>query len=328
MHTESNSTKTINGVILDAESLGADIDLQLLEALPLRWSIYPFSEASEVAERIVDADIVLSNKALLDADAIRGCRQLRLISVLATGVNIVDLDAARESGVCVCNARAYGTNSVVQHCWSLILALTTRLIDYNCAVGEGDWQRSRLFCLQHLPVRQLADKTLGIVGMGTLGSAVADIGKAFGMEIVAACLPGRDTKGRNDYLDWDSFLQRADVISIHCPLSGLSRNLFNSESFAKMKSTSLLINTARGGIVNEDDLKQALLQGDIAGAATDVLTEEPPERGNVLLDSAIPNLIITPHNAWIAQESRQALVAQTAENIRAFLQGDPVRTVS
>ena len=246
-----------------------------------------------------------------------------MISIMATGTNAVDLQAAAKHQVAVCNAVKYGTGSVVQHVWALILALTTKLADYQRVAVDGTWQDSSLFCLLDFPVEELQGKVLGIVGAGELGRGVAKVAEAFGLEVIYAALPGRQYPNQTR-VDFDEFLSRADIVSLHCPLTAETTNLINQAELALMKSSAILINTARGGIVNEAALKQALLNGSIAGAGIDVLTNEPPREGNLLLDEAIPNLIVTPHCAWVARQSRQRLVNQTVENLRAFVQGEPL----
>jgi glycerate dehydrogenase len=211
----------------------------------------------------------------------------------------------------------------------MILALTTNLEAYHrTAVGKG-WQQSRFFCSLDFPVRELAGKVLGIVGAGVLGRGVAKIAEAFGMQVIYATLPGRTSYSRvANRLPFEEFLSTADVISLHCPLTAETENLIDTPQMAQMKSDALLINTARGNIVNEAALRSALISGQIGGAALDVLSQEPPVNGSILFDKTIPNLLITPHSAWVALESRQRLVDQTVENIRAFLAGQPIRRVN
>ncbi len=319
----------MNGVILDCDSLGPDsLDLSPLRNLPIRWEIYPDCADKQVAERIVDADIVLTNKAMISALAIAQAPHLKLIAVMATGTNQVDIEAATAQGIVVSNAIGYGTGSVVQHCWSLILALTTKLESYHHAAVGGRWQQSRFFCSMDFPVRELCGKVLGIIGAGELGVGVANIAEAFGMQVIYAGLPGRTHNSAVERVPFESFLAQADVISIHCPLTAETTDLIGEAQFALMQRSTIIINSARGGIVNEAALKQALCNADIAGAATDVLTVEPPVDGNLLLDPSIPNLIITPHSAWVAREARQRLIVQLAENIRGFLDGKPRNQVN
>jgi glycerate dehydrogenase len=313
----------MKGVILDIDSLGPDdVNLGPITGLPIEWTIYGSCQAEEVAECIADAELVLTNKVPIGEKELAMAPRLRYIGVLATGTNVIDLAAASASKVAVSNVVGYGSASVVQHTWSLILALATRLPDYNVAALDGRWAESPFFCLQDFPVKELAGKVLGIVGYGELGRGVAAVGQAFGMDVQIASLPWRhgDEAGRTPF---DSLINQADVISLHCPLTEETRHLIGRRELAKMKSTTLLINCARGGIVDEQALVDALEDGVIGGAGIDVLSEEPPVNGNPLLNPDIPNLIVTPHSAWVAQESRQRLIDQVAENIQAFLAGKP-----
>ena len=320
----------MQGVILDYDSLGPEsLDFKDLYDLPVSWTIFNDCQPCQVQERISKAQIVLTNKAPINKSTIAEASKLEFISVLATGTNVVDLQAASAHNVVVSNALAYGTGSVVQHVWAMILALTTNLESYHrAAVGEN-WQQSRFFCYMDYPVRELSGKVLGIVGAGELGQAVAKVGEAFGMQLIYAALEGR-TEGATvaNRVAFDEFLKTADVISLHCPLTAETVNLIDKPQLAKMKNSAIIINSARGNIVNEEALKSALLNAEIGGAALDVLSEEPPVNGNILFDKTIPNLLITPHSAWVAVESRQRLVDQTVENIRAYLDGKPVRRVN
>jgi len=312
----------MKAVLLDCDSLGpTDLDLSALLALPLDWTIYPETSSREVSERIADADIVVTNKAPVTALSLSQAPRLKMISIMATGTNAVDLQVAAQHQVAVCNAVKYGTGSVVQHVWALILALTTKLADYRRVAMDGTWQESRSFCLLDFPVEELEGKVLGIVGAGELGRGVAKVAEAFGLEVIYAALPGRQYVDQQR-IGFSEFLGRADIVSLHCPLTAETTNLIGEIELDLMKPSSILINTARGGMVKEAALVQALLEGSIAGAGIDVLTNEPPREGNVLLNESIPNLIVTPHCAWVARQSRQRLVDQTVENLRAFMQGE------
>ena len=318
----------MEGVILDFDSVGpADLDLTKLYDLPVKWTIYPNCLPSQVAERITTADIVLINKAPILAPQIKSASQLKLISIFATGTNIIDLDAAREKNIVISNAVGYGTGSVVQHVWSLILALTTNLDGYRKAAMDGSWEESDFFCVMDFSVRELQGKVLGIVGAGELGSGVAKIAEAFGMQVIFAALPGRRHSPQPNRIPFKDLLARADIVSLHCPLTKETSGLIGTEELALMKKSAILVNTARGALVDEKALKEALQSRIIAGAATDVLSVEPPVDGNVLLDERIPNLIVTPHVAWIARESRQRLIDQVAGNVKAFLDGKPQNQV-
>jgi len=319
----------MRGVILDCDSLGPDdLDFSALYDLPVSWTVYGNCPASEVVERIGDAEIVMTNKTVVDAATLSQAPNLKLITLPATGTNVVDLVAASEQGVVVCNAVNYGTASVVQHVWALILALTTNLESYSRGVMDGSWGESEMFCLLQYPVRELEGKTLGIVGAGDLGRGVAKIAQAFGMQVIFAALPERNHLDDLPRLALHELLPRVDILSLHCPLTPQTKGLISSAELALMKTSALLINTARGPLIDEPALKQALVKGEIAGAGLDVLSAEPPVGGNLLIDNAVPNLIITPHSAWIAAESRQRLMGQMVENISAFLEGKALRRVN
>ena len=319
----------MRGVILDCDSLGPDdLDFSALSDLPVSWTVYGNCPASEVVERIGDAEIVMTNKTVVDAATLSQAPNLKLITLPATGTNVVDLVAASEQVVVVCNAVNYGTASVVQHVWALILALTTNLQSYSRGVMDGSWGESEMFCLLQYPVRELEGKTLGIVGAGDLGRGVAKIAQAFCMQVIFAALPERNHLDDLPRLALHELLPRVDILSLHCPLTPQTKGLISSAELALMKTSALLINTARGPLIDEPALKQALVKGEIAGAGLDVLSAEPPVGGNLLIDNAVPNLIITPHSAWIAAESRQRLMGQMVENISAFLEGKALRRVN
>ena len=291
----------MRGVILDCDSLGPDdLDFSALSDLPVSWTVYCNCPASDVVERIGDAEIVMTNKTVVDAATLSQAPNLKLITLPATGTNVVDLVAASEQVVVVCNAVNYGTASVVQHVWALILAFTTNLQSYSRGVMDGSWGESEMFCLLQYPVRELEGKTLGIVGAGDLGRGVAKIAQAFGMQVIFAALPERNHLDDLPRLALHELLPRVDILSLHCPLTPQTKGLISSAELALMKTSALLINTARGPLIDEPALKQALVKGEIAGAGLDVLSAEPPVGGNLLIDNAVPNLIITPHSAWIA----------------------------
>lgn len=310
------------GVFLDQETVdNDDLDLGRLRAALPDWRWYRVTRPEEVIPRIAEANVVVSNKVHLDEAALRAAPNLRLIAIAATGTNNVDLDAAHRLGIAVSNIRAYATPAVVQHVFALMLALSTKLIDYHQAVREGRWQRAPQFCLLDYPVREIAGKTLGIVGYGELGRGVARVAEAFGMNVLVAGRPGRPAEpGR---VPLPELLPQVDVLSLHTPLTPETRGLIGARELALMKPDALLINTARGGIVDEAALADALRQGRLGGAGVDVLSVEPPTDTNPLLAPDIPNLIVTPHTAWASREARQRAVDQVAENIRAFLAGTP-----
>jgi len=302
----------MRAVFLDLDGLD-DLDLSPLEQSADSFQSYMKTTPEQVAERIVDADVVIVNKVVLSAELLRNAPSIKAVCVAATGTNNVDLEAALKLGIKVYNCQGYGTSSVVQHTISMMLALHTRLIDYQQAATDGKWQRSSMFCLLDYPIQELAGKTLGIVGFGALGQGVAKIAEAFGMKVLVAQRPGGAlAAGR---VSLEELLPQVDVLSLHCPLTAETENLINAEQLSLMKPGAFLVNAARGGIVNEVALRDVLVSGHLGGAATDVLSVEPPKEGNVLLDPSIPNLIVTPHCAWGSKEARQTIVQQTAENI-------------
>jgi glycerate dehydrogenase len=313
----------LRGVILDAESMG-NTSLKPILALADDWQVHQFSSPEQVPTRIRDADMVLGNKAIITGAAIAQTQQLKLIAIMATGTNNVDLTAAHAKGVSVCNARAYGTPAVAQHTMALMLNLATHIPNYLLEVKQGKWQQSRVFGLLEHPIIELSGKTLGIVGNGELGQAVAKLGDAFGMQVLISARPGENNVGP-DRVPFHELLGRADFLSLHCPLTPENRQVINTETLALLSPDSFLINTARGGLVDSKALINALTSGKLAGAALDTLDVEPPLPGDPLISAAahLPNLLITPHNAWGAIESRRRLVLQVAENISGFLNGKP-----
>lgn len=318
----------MRGVFLDKDTLGPDdIDISPLESSLAHFQCYGDTPPEQVMERIAKANVVITNKVKLTADNLSAARQLQLICVAATGTNNIDLEATTRLGVTVCNCRGYGTPSVVQHVFTLLLALFTRFPNYHNAVAKGRWQQAKQFCLLDYPIRELAGKTLGIIGYGELGQGVAQIAKAFGMHVLVAQRPGtlEPEEGR---IPLPALLPQVDVLSIHCPLTPDTQGLIGEWELALMRRDAVLINTARGGIVDETALAKALRKGALGGAGVDVLTEEPPVNGNPLLANDIPNLIVTPHCAWGSQESRQRMVEQLIENIQGFLTGHPLRVVA
>lgn len=317
----------MKGVMLDAKSIdNGDIDFSGLETVIPNWRYYDNSLDSEVVTRIKDADIVIANKVRIQQHHITQAKQLKLICIAATGANNVDLAAAANAGIAVTNVTNYATPSVVQHVFCLMLALTRKLIQYQAAVRGGRWQRSQFFCLLDYPITELSGKTLGIIGYGVLGKGVAAVGEAFGMHVLVAARKGATVgEGR---VSMEQLLSQSDVISLHCPLTPETSNLIGAREFGLMKQGALLINTARGGIVNEMALLNALQSGKLGGAGIDVLVEEPPARGNPLLDTQLPNLIVTPHIAWASAEARQRVVIEVVKNIQAFLNGTPRNKVS
>ena len=315
----------MKAVFLDYESLDKnDLDFSALREIFTDLELYPSTLDTQVLERVQHADVVITNKVVLDTENLKQCLSLKLILISATGTNNVDLAQAKAQGITVCNCQGYGTSAVAQHTLMLMLTLATSVIQYDHAVKQGEWNKSPIFCLLDFPIVELAGKTLGILGYGELGQAVAKLAEAFGMKIIVGALPNRSTENR---VALSELLPQVDFLSLHCPLTEETRDLFDSKAFEKMTPSAFLINCARGGIVNEHDLATALRTGKIAGAATDVLSVEPPKEGNVLLANNIPNLIITPHSAWGSVDARQRIVQQLTENASAFQQGKPIRQV-
>ena len=270
--------------------------------------------------------MVVSNKVVLGAEILQQADRLKLVVVAATGTNNVDLDAARELGIVVCNCRDYATPAVTQHTLAAILILVTGQAFYRDRVRAGEWCQAPHFSLFDRPIRQVADLNLGIIGYGVLGRSVAEHARCLGMNILVAERRGQPPRGNRHV--FENVVRHADVISIHCPLNGETTRLFNREVISQMKSSAVLVNTARGGIVDERDLADCLREGVIAGAAIDVLSIEPPPPDHPLLAKDIPNLILTPHNAWASRPSRQALIDQILQLIHAFERDQVVNRVA
>lgn len=315
----------MHGVFLDTATMRPnELDFSSLRATLPSWTFHERTTADQTAARIATAEVIVTNKVVISGEHIRANPQLRLICVCATGVNNIDTEAAAEAGILVRNVANYAAASVAQHTLALMLGLATQWQRYARAVENGEWAQSPMFCLMDFPVVELAGKTLGIVGAGDLGARVARLAEAFGMDVVVAQLPHRGAAAAHGQLPWprlpwQAFLPACDFISIHCPLTADTRDLFNADALHAMKRTAFLINTARGGIVNETDLLAALRAQTIAGAALDVLAQEPPSADHPLIAARLPNLIITPHNAWISRECRQRLLDGVARNIRTFI---------
>ncbi|AIA76162.1 D-2-hydroxyacid dehydrogenase [Halomonas sp. XH26] len=309
-----------NAVMLDAESLGADINLTAIRDLVSHLEVYQQSTAEQASERLSDADIAIVNKVVLNAETLSTLPKLKLICVLATGLNNIDLDTAKAQNIIVKNVTAYGTASVSQHTLMLMLTLANRLPRYQADIARGEWQRSDFFCLQAHSTLQLSNKHLVMVGQGELGSEVARLAEAFGMKVTFAARPGNESNDKRPSLD--DLLPTADIISLHCPLNETTKHLINRTRLANAKSSLLLVNCARGGIIDEEAALEALRAGKIGGLAVDVLPTEPPKEGHPLLTALAEgealNLIVTPHNAWITPEARQNIVALTADNIKQW----------
>ncbi|MFU8820129.1 MAG: D-2-hydroxyacid dehydrogenase [Gammaproteobacteria bacterium] len=301
-----------------------DIDLGPLEAAGIDLALYGVTTAAELPARLAAAEILITNKIRIGEAELAAARLLKLICLSATGVNNVDLEAAQARGIGVCNITAYCTASVVQHVYAMILALTHHLSGYQRVLQQGAWKTSPQFCLLDYPIRELSGRTLGIVGYGELGRGVARVAPAFGLEVLVSERPGgpgASTPAAEARVPFERLLEEADILSLHCPLTDATRGLIDARALGRMKRDALLINTARGALVDSAALAAALRAQRIGGAGIDVLPQEPPVDGDPLLDAAIPNLIITPHVAWAARESRQRAIDEIAANIRSFLAG-------
>lgn len=292
----------------------------LFERLP-GLEIFDTTDPGQVAERIRDAEIVLANKTLLDADALSNAKKLRFIGLAATGADNVDFAAAAAADITVTNIRAYCTQSVVEHVFGCLLTLTHNLHRYTADVRAGEWQKAGSFCLLNHPIRELSAMTIGIVGYGVLGRAVSKTAQVFGMQPLIARRRGAAAVGGDGRIDFNEMLAQSDVITLHCPLDASTQHMIGASELAAMKPHSILINAARGGLVDSNALVQALEDGPMAAAAMDVLSEEPPVNGDPLLDYRGDNLILTPHIAWATYEARQNAIGELAANVEAFLAG-------
>jgi glycerate dehydrogenase len=286
------------------------------------WVEYRVSTQDEVVERLMGADVAIVNKLRVGAADLARLPGLKMIAVAATGADNIDLEACAERGIVVSNVRGYAVDTVPEHALMLMLALRRKLFEYVADVRAGLWGQADTFCLFHHPVGDLHGATLGIIGSGALGGGVVRLAEAFGMKVLLAERKG-EARVRDGRTAFDAVLRESDVISIHCPLNTETRGLIGETELAAMRPHAILINTARGGIVDEQALASALRAGVIGGAGMDVLSVEPPRKGNPLLDPDIPNLIVTPHMAWASAEAMQALADQVVTNIEAFVAGAP-----
>lgn len=286
------------------------------------WVEFAETTADQIVPRLRGAHIAIVNKARLGLAELEALPDLKMIALAATGSDNVDLVACRARGIVVSNVRGYAVTTVPEHVMALLLALSRRLFDYTADVAAGRWSRSPNFCFLDYPIRDLRGAMLGIVGSGSLGQGVAELARGFGMQVVFSERPGAGTV-REGRVAFDALLGQADVISLHCPLTDDTRHLINARTLAMMKPGALLINTARGALVDEQALADALRAGTIGGAAVDVLSKEPPVTSNPLLAGGIPNLIVTPHVAWASGAAMRAMADQVIDNIDAFMAGNP-----
>ncbi len=298
------------------------------EALLTRFgevTFYPLTTPEELPARIADAEAVLCNKALMTDEVMAAAPHLKYIGLFATGYNNIDLDAARARGITVCNAGSYSTDAVAQHAFALMLELANRVSDYQALVQSGGWVHSDVFSPFRYPMEELAGKTLGVIGYGNIAKAVIRIAKAFGMTVLCHTRTKREAEGVQ-FVDFDTLLARADIVSVHCPLTEQTRHLFDSHTFSRMKDGAWFINTARGPIVDEAALREALESEKLGGAAVDVLEVEPMAADCPL--SGAKNCIITPHVAWAPRITRTRLLELVCENLQAYIGGTPQNVVS
>jgi glycerate dehydrogenase len=306
-------------VFLDRESLGATVRKPNFDHVYVE---HDATAPDQVVERLKDATVCITNKVPLRADVLAQLPKLKLIAVAATGTDVIDKKAAKEHGIAVVNIRNYAFNTVPEHVIALMFALRRNLLAYAVDVQNGVWNTSRQFCFFDHDIHDIAGSTLGIVGYGALGKSIGKRAEALGMKVI-----GYDVFPQDGLVDFETILRESDVITLHAPLTPDTRNMIGAAELKAMKKTAILINTARGGLVDEAALAAALKAGEIAGAGFDVLTEEPPRNGNVLLDASIPNLIVTPHVAWASREAMQILSDQLIDNIDAFIGGTPQNVV-
>ncbi len=314
-----------NIVFLDRDSLLADVRRPAFEH---GWTEYPASTPADVAERLREATIAITNKVPLRAADIAALPKLQMVAICATGTDNVDLDACRARGIVVSNIRNYSLVSVPEHVFALILGLRRQLRAYMADVAAGRWQQSPRFCLLDYPIADLAGSRMGIVGYGALGRKVAALARAFGMEVaVATRTPLGPADNAVRAMPLDELLRSSDVVSLHLPLNEQTRNMIGAPELASMKPGALLINTARGGLVDEEALARALGAGSIGGAGFDVLGTEPPDPGNPLVNVQLPNFILTPHVAWASAGAMQTLADMLVDNIEAFQRGHPINNL-
>jgi glycerate dehydrogenase len=314
-------------VFLDRATIGPAVELTRPKT-PHEWVVYDRTDTDQLVERLQGAQIAILNKVPVSREALSQLPELRFISVAATGYDVVDLEACREFGITVSNVRGYAVNAVPEHTFALILALRRAIIGYRQDVIGGEWQRSGQFCFFNHPIHDLAGSRLGIIGRGSIGQSVANIASAFGMDIVFAGRKGHQHV-EPPYRPFDEVIETSDIISLHIPLTPETRNLIAMPEFERMKRRPLIINTGRGGLVDEADAMTALDRGLISGLGFDVLTKEPPPDDNPILKIADrPNVILTPHVAWASDEAMTRCWEQVIESIDAFLAGQPVRVIA
>ena len=309
-------------VVLDAYVINpGDLSWEPLRQMG-ELTVYDYTAPGDVIARIGDAPIILTNKTVISAEVMAACPQLRYIGVLATGYNVIDIAEAKKRGIVVANVPAYSTPTVAQFTMALLLEICLHVGHHSRAVHEGKWSACRDFAFWDYPLMELQGKTFGIIGYGSIGKAVAKLAKAFGMKVLAYSRHGAE----EDYAPLDELLAQSDIVSLHCPLTAENAGMINAETIAKMKDGVIILNTARGGLINEADLREALLSGKVYAAASDVTAREPINADSPLL--GLDNMIITPHIAWAATEARQRLMDIATDNVRKYLAGQPQNNVA
>ncbi|MBS0286430.1 MAG: D-2-hydroxyacid dehydrogenase [Proteobacteria bacterium] len=304
----------MKGVFLDCETLNQnDLDFSILTSTLDHWDLWATTLPEQTVARIAEASLVVTNKVRLTADILQQAPKLRCICICATGTDNVDLQSAKTHGISVYNVKGYSTASVIQHTIGLLIMMASRLGDYSNLVHQGAWINAKQFCLQAFKTTELANKTLGIVGYGAIGSGVANVARQLGMQVMVA---KRDRA--SDKYELEDFLPHIDILSLHCPLTAQTKLLIGAKELSLMKKGSLLINVSRGGLVDEKALSEALFAAHLAGAALDVVSQEPPSKESILFSNPPPHLIITPHVAWATKEARQRLLNEVRENVLKF----------
>ena len=315
-------------VVLDGYTLNpGDLSWEALEKLG-DVTVYDRTPDNKIIERIGDAEAVYTNKTPLTKEVLQACSNMKFIGVLATGYNVVDVQAAKERGIIVCNVPGYSTNSVAQFVFALLLEISHHAWDHNLAVKKGDWTTCNDFCFWNHPLFELAGKTMGIIGYGRIGQATGKLAQAFGMKVLAYTRhPNNNFTDENmQYVDLDQLFEQSDVISLHCPLFPETEGLINAENISKCRDGVIIINTSRGGLIVEEDMKAALESGKVSNFAADVVSTEPIQMDNPLLHA--PNTILTPHIAWAPKEARARLLNTAVENLSAYIVGAPKNVVN
>jgi glycerate dehydrogenase len=311
----------MKAVFLDYSTVGPGLDTSPLTDLLPDLEIFDGTQDDQVRDRIRDAEFVFANKIRISDALFDAAPKLRFVGLTATGTDNIDLNSAGRHGIAVCNVRGYCSPSVTEHVFGVLLMLAHNLHTYTAAVRGGAWQKSENFCMLTYPVRELSSMTMGIVGFGELGRSVANKAREFDMEVIVSARPGSNS-APEDRVAFDELLERSDVLSLHCPLTDSTQGLIGADELRRMKSSAILINTARGALIDSAALASALRDGGIAAAAIDVLPEEPPVNGNPLLDYPGDNLLVTPHIAWSTDRARQDSIIGLAANVEAFLRGE------